>query len=487
MAKRRKPRCEPQQPTSDRRQSLGIVAVTLLALALVGIGTLHTQRLWTKLAYPAFVALDRDEVNDAFKAARSAGKPNAIESLILTLNSRQFTAAYQNPDLIPAAIDRVRGYLPALRHTQVGRLQLAAIVMLGLERDDLPREQWWPRLAPYLTGLDTAPFDHFMPDLIADDAATYRRLGLAPGAALRTATGAQGYPHGPFLEYFSAQLELVAATHTAAGDDTTAGRCRLLTRRLLRQWVRDPGPPTLRLLAGQLLADILERDEAPENDTLVRELRAWRAAGRREMIACPPPPPLLGLSHDPEVCTAEATTLLRRLALTTWLLGAGVGLSLGLLVMAAVLVIRRARMPSLGVWAVPAIAITALIVVCGLVWPIILPGNVEADFRRSTTDELGWPLHPFVSGVAGLAISAALAAFWPTRQTGTRLARIGATTAGAGLLLAIAMLGAGLLARSAVSRYDTCVATRLAQVWETTHAPAETAHLVDVLRNWSPR
>ncbi len=458
---------------------------TLLAIGLLlGAGSLLELRwAWRGLPVPKLELVSPQRVQKAIADARSSMPGPARAGVLLAIISRHFTTALHEPDALPRLIEDARAGNAQLTTTQVGRLQLVALNMLGLEREGVPIAEWWPKLQPYLAGLESASFAHFLPELLAANTEIWTGLGLGPGSARRSARNIVGFPHGPFLQYFVARMEKLAQAREEAGDAGGADACRRMVRRLLRQWVLDPGPPALRLLAADLLAEsLLDRPTGAAKD-VARDLQQWRAAYRDRAAQRPLSAPLLSTTYGPALDLASENRLLNLAALCLWLGGATAAAMVASLALARWWIVGEPAGQAERVL-VGGLSIVVLVMVAGLVALSAAQQTVQDDLHRTVSDQLGWPRLPFVAGGAMFALLALVALL--SFRSGRRIAHAGGTAAIACLLLALTLAGTCLLTRAATDRYETRLAELLDHSELEAVAGPEADRWLDRLRAWSP-
>jgi len=489
MSKRRKtPAKQPTTRSAARASLAAPLSLIALAMVLSIFGLLQARSVWLDLPSLRLQHLDHDAVSEAFRASRSALQTEAMDALLLEINSNDFTAAWQSPRNLPEALENTRARVSRLTRSQLGRLQLAALIIRELEHDGVPTDAWWPRLEAYLTGLERASFAHHMTAIIEADAAVYEEVGLRPGAALRVAHLRSGSPHGPFLQYFVKRITQLADEQRERGQVEESETCGLIVHRLLQEWVLEPGPLQLRLLAAELLANTLETSpdtaDAAEARMVAEQLREWRHLCRTGLAERPMTLAALNLTREPETSPDQYRSAIARLALVTWLLGATAAAGAWVIAALAMHLIRRMR-PGLSRSAGIGGAVLAVAIAClGVVWPWLLPSAFDADCRRAATDQVGWPWHPFVAAAIVVVFIPVIArlirapAQWWSRRTAVGIF--------AWLTLGVVLLGTGRIAQHALARYDAHVATAL-RAWAGPAGSSEDARLLQPLRNWLPR
>ena len=402
--------------------------LVLLACALV-LTLIAGGQLWA-------VAYDLPQVKlrrmdwKGVQAARGTATGRARDGWALLFNSEAFVDALHDPKRVAECQKRVRLGAEMARHSSLSRVQLATLQMLVLERDGVPGAQWWPRLEPYLSGLESADLSHGLPEYIANESAIYVRYGLDAVNADRFAQHRTVGVHGPFLQYF------VRGTRHMANAEGTR-----VCRSVLRQFVLDPAPSGLRLLAAELLAEELEA--AGQQPELAQKLREWRETYRRRATAMAPIPPLLDLG-DPPPPDDAGSRLAHRLATSVWVVTGLIAMGVAALLLAVPWLRAYSAFQSRKkAWIGGGIA-TLLIVVFG--WSTVswLPSAVWADFRRfniGETNDTGPPLLPFVAATTALLLTGFAASIDRRRASdGTWLPRTGDMAVRVWLLLGIAAL-----------------------------------------------
>lgn len=455
------------------------------AAVLTAVALVQLPLAWASLPMPKLERLDANRVVEAFRAARGTWTGGALNGALLTIMSSHVATAMRQPDRLPDLFEDARGGYARVAGTSLSRLQLAALAMLQLERDNVPLANWWAALEPYFAGAEAASLGHFLPEALQANAAVYMELGLPGGSARRSAQNTVGYPHGVFLQHFSEQMERVARAQEDAGDPASAATCRRVVRRLLRQWAVDPGPAAVRLLAAELLIAQLEprgMTTAPAAAAeVVRGLRQWRAAYREQASQRPTPLPLISNSYAALPDQAAHDRLRDAVAMLAWtapaLIVAAVGT--GLL---AVPWLRRAkgglRGPLVG-----GLLHGVVLIAAGLVYVLAGPGMQE-DLRRLGAPELGWPRYPWVSaGIALVGLGLVLA--WPCRA-GQRFSRAAGWATATCTVLAIALLANCWLTRAATVRYETRTAELLDAGEFAAVAGASAERHLQPLRAWQP-
>jgi hypothetical protein len=457
----------------------------VLAGVLTALGLVQLRLVWVNLPLPRLERLDANAVVQAFRAARSAWTGDVRSGALLAIISSHFTTALREPARLSELFEDARAGYARIAGTQLGRLQLAALGMLRLERENVPPANWWATLEPYFTGLDNASFGHFLPELLSANAAVYEQVGLAAGSARRSAQNTVGYPHGPFVEYFAEQMERVARARHDAGDPTTAATCRRLVRRLLRQWVLDPAPPAVRLLAAELLLGQLEAEPTTTAPTstagVVAGLRQWRAAYRDAAAQRPTPLPLLSNAYTPVPDQPAYDRLRDAVAVLLWVAPAFLVTALSAALAATIWL----RHPAAARGALLGGLFGALVLVAaGLAYFQMNPTPFQDDLQRLGAPDAGWPRYPFVSAATAVFLLA-VAVVGP-RHGGRRWAALAAWATTMSAVLALTLVGTGLWARAATTHYEARVATLLTSGDFEAVAGPDAERQLDPLRAWNP-
>jgi hypothetical protein len=427
--------------------------MVLLCAAFVvsAVATGQLRGFWQSLPGVRLRQLNDEAYYRAMRQANARLSPEARDGLWMVNFSRDFTHALQDP-AHAAGRDTLQQNLGELDHTQFGRLQLAAFVMLDLERAGQPPADWWPQVEPLLSGLATGGFQHYLAELIAQRAPALEELGLGPGTARSESSRLVAYAHGPLLQYLTDRLDRLTAARLDAGDES-AVVCARINRTLLREWTLAEGPAGLRLLAADLLANHLEHAltaaPAPE---LVAELRAWRAAYREAALDRPQPIFLLSEAAGPEPVPPAYNRLLWRTSLAVWL--AGATLIAGALALISAGLCRRSFLSPIPRRQVAGLVVAGLAVGGWVVWWLVDPLSATLDLRRFGVDDTGWPRLPIFAGalVAALLCLASLLPARPARRGG--LLSVAVTAVTAWLVLAAVLLAVSLSASSAQHTYE---------------------------------
>ena len=454
-----------------------------VAATVTVINALQLHALWNRLPANSAKRVDWEAV----ARARSAWSGRAYEGWVLATLSNHVTDARHRPQRIDELLEDTRAGVTLVHRTQVARLQLASLTLLQLERGGAAVEHQWQRVLPYLEGLDHAVFEHGLADLIDAETLLYQNAGVSAGAARRWATGTFGYAHGPFLQEFVGQMRRIGNHLGEAGDADGAALCARVTLRLLRQWVLEPGPAGLRLLAADLLAEYIAAvDAVGAPPTLAAKLQSWRTAYRAGAAARPVPPAAIRLGNEP-VPAQAASSATSWLGFTIWCTAALIPVVLiGLLTIPGVFKPVSGG-PHRG--ARRFIAATPAVLVLLIGWAVIAsaPDLVHDALQRIVSDGLGWPRMVFVAGGTAILFVALSAAALTSNRKSLRswIESAAHTVLVSWLLLSVAGVAVTVVAGRAYTAYDRA----LAAPW-----PAQTAAiadpnaagLLDELRAWEP-
>lgn len=278
--------------------------------------------------------------------------PEARRALLLAELAARFTRAWRGPD-DPAALLRDiqrRTSGEPLASMPTARLYEAAACLLLAERRPDQRPAALNRVRAIVMQLEATPLPHHM------DAATWALASSLLSAVLQYTGGTirdaerlalieLGQPHGPLVEYLAPRLGRLALDLDAGGDRTMAAAVRRLVYHWLSSWLRDPGPPALRVLSADVLADLLEADPAfGASPELIRDLRELRRSYREDVERNAPPPERI--PGSPQWRQRAARKLIAQIGQAVWI--AAVAALAGLIGMLATLyaLARRAPHPS---------------------------------------------------------------------------------------------------------------------------------------------
>ena len=473
-----------------------MVVMLAAAVVLSIVAGVQTYRLWRNLPGVRVGRLyrkggaEREGYLQEMRQANAKMSAEAREALGAAELSGAFTAALFDERVLAVNRDLVQSRLSTLVHTEIGRLQLAAMFMLEMERAGKPPEQWWPTLVPLLSGYSRACYAHYLQRLIDNRREVFRKVGLPPGTARVEALRYVGHPHGPMLEFLVSRLRRVADARRD-NDPESAAVCQQVSRRLLKEWVLESGPLGLRLLAADLLARELEiaATSAPADQTaLAKRLREWRAAYHAGADTRPVPAIPLSYREGPELFPADYDRLAGRVTRTLWAAGSTIAAAVLTVLALAVGVSTGAKWPAWG-WLEPMGAVLAIAVIAALVLVHALaPGTVADDLRRLGSGETGWPRTPFVA--AGLVLVVmALTWLWPTRAEsplGARSMRTARVATTAWLALCVFLMVFAARTGVALRDYEELTGDVTPAEEYSIIAGTDDGEFLEALRAWTP-
>lgn len=473
-----------RSPSSGYVFSPRFLLIGLGAFLLFLGGALATWRVVARLPALQMEALAARDLNGAIRNAYRAAPASAAAGIRVMESSEDVTAALFGRRSIDEAARRCAQRAQMTTNTQLPRLQQAALALLALDRLSAPPDQQWRAMEPYVGGLGEVSFAHYQRDALDVLAGAAVACGATPGVAADFAVMRFGTPHGPFLQYFAERLTaLSAALSQAEGTAAAGARCRQIARRLLKQWVLEPAPAGLRLLAADLLIRDLQNDAQVDVSTarIVTDLTQWAQACRNEMRRRPTGQ--LDLRRQPVAAVQEYRVFRNYLAMTAWCGGAAAAAMLLLLGSCWTALGRDRPEPAVASRAMAlGCAGGGFIVICALAI-LLRADDLLADFSWA------WPRLPMYA--AGMTlVMAGLAAFvlMDSRLGATprwRLAGVYIGVSCAALLLAGALLCFALLAAGSQQAYDAATALALRDEIAFLAGAGADSFLVS-LRAWSP-
>jgi hypothetical protein len=281
----------------------------------------------------------------------------------------------------------------------LARLQRASVYLIAA--DDEPPDDRWARVAELLPGLEREDFSHNQDPMLRTIAAGFVRLGVDESVAVELAFEDFGYAHGPFLQILASQLTRLIEQRLHAGDEQALATCRAILTRILTQWVAEPGPVGLRLLAADLLGQGCDAGviNDPQAADVASKSGTWRAEYRARAAVLPAN--MLGLSGVPQPCAATQHALVMRIILAGWLVVATV--VVGLLAVAGIWPVLRASALGEGLWGWigRGLVLAAVIVASGLA--IVLRTTIATDDVRA-----GFPTRTYFGTHTWIAACAAI-------------------------------------------------------------------------------
>jgi hypothetical protein len=488
---------------------------TVLALALLAsaVAVWSGMGLLTALPTTQLLGLTSQQTNAQVEAIIRGGGP-VSHSAALAILGRQFTAAMHDDAAMTTLRGQLAGYSSATGGAALGRLIQAAVVLRELERGRAPPETWWLAVEPYLEGLDRADFAHGAAAYRRALAEGYVRAGRPAYVAWDLANAQVGNAFHAPLVFLVTRLEVLAAARQAAGDAAGAQLCTRIVRRVLRQFVLEPGPIGTRLAAADLLADELDGSAAgraraalrstkaasqaasqptgasladaagdapaaaPGESELQRAaaLREWRENYRAAVLGRPMSQ--FTFAARPALDWAAHDRALGASLLASWLAAAGVAAALLAILLAWFWIRARTEGPHWGPLLGAALLSAGSCVVAGLVWQAVTGAALPEDLRRDV------PLHPFYGGVSALVAIVLFGAFWGRRAKSKLTTRCGALAAATWLLLAGGATAAALAGRFALATYMERSAAALAD--EYAALAGDDLATLQPLRDWNP-
>lgn len=518
----RNQRSSPTPPGAFRLLNRPLVLVTL-AVALTALVAWQGHSVQRRLPAQQGLLLDEAALQRSYqRLVNDVNRPAACGHLYtqafrdhdqkLHISAfQQFRRAWQNPDELGEL--RMASDLLAQQPTLslLPRLGQAGAALMRLQYDGTPPENWWKSIEPYLKGLENAKFAHYQGARRQALATANTEAGMQRGSAWELADRVVDPPFGAMLQIIAPLLDRAADGALRAGDATGAATCRRVLGRLLKDWIIEPGPPGLRLLAAEMLAErvspIADSTQPAgasarlvADPVLARDLRAWVAEYRKRRAVAPTT--MLSINPNPALATPDYDNMVGYLAGATVLGGAL--LSSGLVALLCVMIGLRAlrstpvatvdRLGHILVWGA-ALAFALIVVQEGAAG--------QADwFRTGENSEAGskaaivtaWARLPFYGAaipVLPLALATAFAGKKSASTTlagrGSRLARLG-RTAICGWLILAALTGAFFsLADAARGRYEAAVAEAYSRGEIESTLGANHDRLMASLRAWEPR
>lgn len=403
MSKRHPPTDKKSAATAakpPRGGALGIGVLLATVLLVGGLATAKLIELWRVLPANQLSRLGWRQLQEL----RNAYSGDAHDAFVLVANSEDLTHCIIDANDLPRIIDEVRGRLPLIERSQLGRLQLATLTMLQLSHTGVEPKAWWPSVRAYLEGLDRATFDPCLRALFKAEEAAFATAGLRLGADLVMARFVAG-SHGPFLQKFVALSATLRAGLRESGDDAAAQAVERLVRRVLREWLAQP--MTASLLAADLLANELRMSgaELPAvEQRIVSECDRVRAATRDGLRGAPNAPAFARLG-EPQVGADAAlryADVWYRAATPFYVAAATAGIGL-LAIVLAVPAFRLPR-PKASLWQCAAAGTVVATLAIGGVWLLLSLGRATVD------DEIAMLLHDPPRMPTTLVVAAALGA-----------------------------------------------------------------------------
>ncbi len=271
-----------------------------LVLLLAGFGICHIAvrkwpDVWSSMVRNGGRLTDR-QVRRIWRALEVV--PEARRAMALAELGTRFTRTWRGPG-DPAAllrdVQQLAGREPLVSMPAARLYEVAACLLLA-QRELPQRDAARARALTLVTQLNARPLRHGLDAAAAALTSSLaselvQHTGGTTGDAERLALIELGQPHGPLVEYLAPRLVKLAGEQDAAGDHAAAARVRRLVYHWLSSWVRQPGPPALRALSADVLADVLASDPAfGARGELIDGLRKLRRAYREDLERNAPPP-----------------------------------------------------------------------------------------------------------------------------------------------------------------------------------------------------
>lgn len=269
--KQAKARSSPPAALQGPRRNWGPHWLAAATLVLASAVLWHNAGIWQNL--PA-----ARQTQIRWQAYREAGRPRAglaAEGQLLAILSESFTDVWMGRRSLEDTYQATMRAQVQLTRTNVGTYHTIALQLLRAEREGMSTEARWLLVQPFLRGLPRPQLHHFLPDYTQSETEVLLRVGAPPSSAPQLIEQMSEAAHGPFLQYFTRAMLILATDLAATGKLDEAEACEQAALQLLRHWVLTPGPLALRLLTAELLAEGLAQ-------------RAWLTAGPTTMAATAP-------------------------------------------------------------------------------------------------------------------------------------------------------------------------------------------------------
>lgn len=482
-----KPHPKPAPPPPRTASPWIVLSLAFLASALAvwsGMGLLSA------LPTTQLVGLTAEQTNAQVEAIIRAGGPTS-HAAALAILGRQFTTALHNDAAMTNLRGQLSGYANATGGAALGRLIQAAVVLRELDRGRAAPQSWWPAIEPYLQGLDRADFSHNAAVYRRALAEGYIRAGRPPYVALDLANAQVGNAFHAPLVFLVTRLQVLERARRDAGDAAGADLCRRTVRRVLRQFILEPGPIGTRLGAADLLADELDGTAAAPASApatqpaavptdaerrLAALLREWREKYRAAALSRPMSQ--FTFAARPAFDWPAHDRALGACVLAGWLAAAGVAAALLAILFGRFWIRRRAAGPRWGPLLAVALVPAGLCVLHGFVWQWAIGAALTDDLRRDL------PLHPFYGGVSAIVAIVLIAVIWGWRTKAKLPATCGALAAATWLLLAVGVTVSAVAGRFALATYMDRSAAALAN--EYAALVGDDAATLQPLRDWNP-
>lgn len=380
---------------------LSLTAVWSVAAVLAEMPIARVARLFSTTEKRArFQTTTRETLANASSQVREA-------YILLHVVQEQITPALRGAVDPYAAEQEAQRLTQSLRESRLGDLLTLTARLLALEREGAPLDRWWYAARPVLEHLQHAGFAHRLGPLADAWAGGVRGLRVGAGTAQALVRATISEPYGPFLQYFTRRILFLAEAREQVGDTAGAELCRGLVRRLLRQWVLEPGMPGAQLQAAELLAESLEDESAGADSRPAApraELRALREAYHGAVATRPPN--AIGLRDESVLAPRAHAAAAGRLAMQMCVLGAAAGA--GVTALATCWFWLRARAGVRVRWDVTLVAGLACVAVCTAgAAALSRSPAVQLELRGDWSSWRWWWWTPIGAAAAGMVLSAA--------------------------------------------------------------------------------
>ncbi|MEP0846914.1 MAG: hypothetical protein HRF50_08850 [Phycisphaerae bacterium] len=488
-------------PASAARPSRWLRAGLLLAALIAGVFALRELlRFSAHLPQIRFGVL---QSTDRLVAARdrvlSSGDPAAREAWNTLYASRIVVdALLGRSNLSSAEVEgRLADAAARVRSSALVRAHLALAREWSGERSGSSARERATSVRFILSGMQLAALAHKLEAAITAFAAAYgeARLGAATARALAEQT--VGHQHEMFAQLLSARFRALAEACEAEGDADGARSVRAALARILRAFVLEPGPASLRLCAAALLADTIASDGSTQSApagaaltdaaplSIAQDLRSWRQQYLDRIRTLPIS--VLAIRSEPVLCLDEYERAVRSVVRCTWIASA-LGVSLLVTVLAGwCWLTDRGRWN--GAPRAALVALLATVVLCaGSMILAALPlDSLAEELRRDFSSPRYWWRHPFVAAALTL-LMLAVAPLVRRRAADARPSRLGALGAGATLftlMLSAALAATCGIASVALERYESSAGVADSRSVETVLGD-NAERLLVALRAWTP-
>ncbi len=370
------------------------ILLLLAAFLAAGCALLLTLAAWLTTPTARMVAITPQSAQAATEKAASRMSTEARAANLCVNLSYLLQQAYMAPDSLGDQRRIAHDLAFRVRLTNLPRVQIAALTMLELDRQQTPPADWIEKIKPYLDGLSLGPVSHELGRLVDHYESVFRDdMGLGRSLGRAFAVERINEPHGVFLQIFTPRMRRMIDAIRERGDATTADAYTKLVWRLLAEFLKSDGPIGARLLAAEQLADELDRlGENAAAKGMSAALREWRADYLKHARTAPIPPPALAmLQRSPMLRGPAPDSALAGLAWADSLGLAAILIGLVALASAPWWLTLRQRGPTamqslaLGFAPVPAVIF--------LLWLLLRSMDYAADFRLFAGDWRSIPRH----------------------------------------------------------------------------------------------